>query len=215
MEIKKTIVFNGKTYRLMGTGKYYLSQSKSNEGRRHAKGLHVAIWEYYNGREVPKGFCIHHKDHNTFNNNISNLECVPIRQHLSEHSKYNFTNEEYKRRNAKGLDAARDKANQWHRSEEGKRWHSEHAKGKRAKDKMCICKNCGKTFFSAYKDTEFCSQTCGYKYRAKQIEYTSVCLQCGKTFHYHKAVPSKPDRRFCSISCSTTYKNTHQKGKGL
>ena len=86
MEIQKIITFNGIEYRLMGQGKYYLSQSKSNEGRKYAKGLHVAIWEYYNGKEVPKGYCIHHKDGNTLNNDISNLECIEIREHLSRHA---------------------------------------------------------------------------------------------------------------------------------
>ena len=173
MEIKKTIIFNGKKYCLMGTGKYYLSQSKSNEGRRHAKGLHVAIWEYYNGREVPKGFCIHHKDHNPFNNDIGNLECVPINQHLSKHAKENLENKEFRIRNKKNLDMARSKAIIWHKSKDGREWHSEHAKGKKEKDKQCICKNCGKSFFAAYRDAMFCSEACGSKYRAKQIEYTS------------------------------------------
>ncbi|ENZ9528961.1 HNH endonuclease signature motif containing protein [Clostridioides difficile] len=74
----------------MGQKKYYLSQSSKNEKRKHAKGLHVAIWEFNNKREVPEGYHIHHKDFNPLNNNIDNLECIPYKQHLSLHAKKNL-----------------------------------------------------------------------------------------------------------------------------
>lgn len=47
------VIFNGVTYKLMGAKRYYLSQSKTNDGRKGAKGLHVAIWESYNHKNVP------------------------------------------------------------------------------------------------------------------------------------------------------------------
>ena len=37
------------------------------------KRLHVYVWEYYNGSEVPKGYHVHHKDFNKGNNEIENL----------------------------------------------------------------------------------------------------------------------------------------------
>ena len=79
--VPKIIEFNGVAYRLMGTGRYYLSQSNSNQGRKHPRGLHVAIWEFYNKKRVPKDYEIHHKDGNTFNNDISNLECISRIEH--------------------------------------------------------------------------------------------------------------------------------------
>lgn len=117
------VIFNGVTYKLMGAKRYYLSQSKTNAGRKGAKGLHVAIWEFYNHRKVPAGHCIHHKDGNPFNNDIGNLECIPSYTHLSEHGKSNWENEEYRMRGKKQLDEAREKATAWHKSPEGLKWH--------------------------------------------------------------------------------------------
>ena len=55
--------FNGVWYcRMGGQRRYYLSQSKKNSGRRGAKGLHVAIWEYHSGQSVPAGHEIHHRN---------------------------------------------------------------------------------------------------------------------------------------------------------
>lgn len=35
--------------------------------------------------EIPEGYCIHHKDENTFNNDISNLECLSASDHMRRH----------------------------------------------------------------------------------------------------------------------------------
>ena len=69
--------FNGKTYRLY-TGERYFSIGR--------KRLHIEVWKHYNG-EIQKGFDIHHKDENTFNNSIENLECIERNKHQSEHGK--------------------------------------------------------------------------------------------------------------------------------
>ena len=69
----ETVVLNGILYRLMGTKRYYLSQSSSNTGRKGAKGLHVASYECHTDKTVPKGHVVHHKDGNPFNNSIENL----------------------------------------------------------------------------------------------------------------------------------------------
>lgn len=117
------VVFNGVKYRLLSHGKYYLSQSNTNKGRRNAKSLHVAIWEHYNEKPVPKGFNIHHKDGNTFNNDISNLECVNTKEHLSKHGKNNWQNKEFRENGIKQLNSIRDKAKEWHKSKAGLEWH--------------------------------------------------------------------------------------------
>lgn len=121
------IEFNGIAYRLMGSGKYYLSQSTHNEGRRHAKGLHVAIWEFYHHTSVPKGYCIHHIDGDTFNNDIDNLVCEPISKHLSDHAKAHFSDPDYREKAIENLDQIRKKASEWHHSPEGIAWHKAHA----------------------------------------------------------------------------------------
>ncbi len=42
------------------------------------------LWEEHNGK-LPKGYVIHHKDRNTLNDDISNLEAVTRSEHLKEH----------------------------------------------------------------------------------------------------------------------------------
>lgn len=73
------ILFNGKLYSKNKSG-YYIC---SSGGR---KRLHVAIWEYYHKRDVPKGCAIHHLDWNKNNNNINNLICVTRREHETIHN---------------------------------------------------------------------------------------------------------------------------------
>lgn len=171
MEIQEIIIFNGVKYKLMGTKKYYLSQSNTNKGRKNPKGLHVAIWEFYNKKEVPKGYHIHHKDGNPFNNDISNLECISAKQHLSQEGKKNWKNPEYRKKAIKQLKEASEKAKEWHKSKEGREWHKEHAKTSilSAPKHKHICEQCGKEYFSTRKTkTRFCCEKCGSKYRWAQ-----------------------------------------------
>lgn len=213
MEIPQIIRFNGVDYKLMGAGKYYLSQSNTNAGRKHAKGLHVAIWEYHNKRKVPKGYCIHHKDGNTFNNDISNLECMPISEHSSKHAKKSFNNEEYRRKNKADLLKASEKAKEWHKSKDGREWHSKHAQQMDYSPRFeCICKQCGKTFLASHHDAMFCSDNCGAKYRTKILQYDGICKECGKPFKFGKPKPSAPDRMFCCRRCAIVY-SYKQRGK--
>lgn len=53
-------------------------------GKRHLK--HRYVWEQHNGR-IPKGYEIHHKDGDTHNNDIENLEMLSIHDHRSIHAK--------------------------------------------------------------------------------------------------------------------------------
>ena len=171
MAIQEIIIFNGKEYRLMGSRKYYLSQSTTIEGKKRAKGLHVAIWEYYNKKEVPKGYHVHHKDGNTFNNDISNLECIPAKQHLSEESKKNWENSELREKMLENLKSASEKSKEWHKSEEGKEWHKKHAtRSILGEYQTRVCINCGKEYQTRYKgETKFCCKKCGYYYRRKSV----------------------------------------------
>lgn len=48
------------------------------------------IWEKYNNKKIPKGYDIHHIDGNRNNNDIKNLVCVSLQEHLGIH--YNQKN---------------------------------------------------------------------------------------------------------------------------
>lgn len=208
-EIPKEIEFNGVTYRLMGSGRYYLSQSNSNEGRRHAKGLHVAIWEFYNGKEVPSDCCIHHIDGNPFNNDISNLECVTRKEHLAGHFKKNYENPEFREKRKAVLERMRENAKEWHKSEEGREWHRQH--GKKVMDNRkpvkLKCQYCGKEFESIQPWAKYCSEKCGdaWRYHNRQEKYTGTCIVCGKEFTASKPKKRKEKTRFCSVSCKNKY----------
>jgi hypothetical protein len=160
------IVFNGVTYRLMGS-KYYLSQSTTNVGRIGAKGLHVAIWEYYSGESVPPGCCIHHKDGNPFNNDFSNLECVERKKHLSEHAKRNLDSPEYREKNRQSLLVAQESAKTWHGSEEGREWHKQHTYRSIAKawafreERVCLV--CGTKYVAKTRRSKYCCNSCQQK----------------------------------------------------
>lgn len=165
--MEQEIVFNGVTYRLMGSGKYYLSQATTNAGRIGAKGLHVAIWEHYSGKTVPPGYCVHHKDGNPFNNDFENLECVERKKHLSEHARRNQENPEYLEKNKRSLLIAKEKAKEWHGSDEGLEWHRKHTACSLAKawafreDRICLV--CGEPYVAKIRKAKYCSNSCQQK----------------------------------------------------
>jgi hypothetical protein len=42
------------------------------------------VWTSVYG-EIPKGYCVHHKDRNVLNDDISNLDCLTRSEHIAEH----------------------------------------------------------------------------------------------------------------------------------
>src|SRR6185436_6123704 len=76
--------------------------------------LHRQIW-IDNFGKIPKGFCIHHKDENPLNNEISNLELISKSKHARMHASQPHRIEMAR----KNLELAREKAILWHRSPAG------------------------------------------------------------------------------------------------
>lgn len=208
-EIPETIEFNGTTYRLMGGKKYYLSQSNTNAGRRKAKGLHVAVWEFYSGQTVPKGSVIHHKDENPHNNDYSNLECLT----RAEHGKHHPVKDPEK--NRAHLERIRPLASEWHRSPEGRAWHRHHARNMVVTPKEFICQYCGASYLAKTSNTVSCSNQCYELLRAardktnpeKYVEATVVCENCKKPFTYTRFIRRKL-KRACSGKCSAALRTT-------
>jgi hypothetical protein len=169
----KSIIFNEIEFRKPKNERYYKSHSK--QGKTYREYLHREIWKFYNG-EIPKDCHIHHVDGNRENNSIENLKCTKKTKHLSEHSKQNWKNKEYRNKQITHLDKIRPKTTEWHRSEEGRTWHSIH--GQLVWDNMekveKICQNCGKTYFtykSKEKQSKFCNSLCKEKHgRIKRKE---------------------------------------------
>jgi len=63
---------------------YYIITS-GKEGN-HNKMLHRLIWENHYGKPVPKGYVIHHLNHQKDDNRIQNLQCVEDKLHRKYHN---------------------------------------------------------------------------------------------------------------------------------
>ena len=169
------------------------------------KRLHVYVWEHYNG-EVPKGYHIHHKDHDKNNNEIENLVLLSAHEHQTLHgNSWSEERKEWARQNL--IDNARPKASEWHGSEEGKKWHSEHAKKVfgNLPFKTFVCTYCGQEFQSrkTRKDDQnrFCSGKCSAAYRRKSgvDDVVKICERCGSEYVANKYQKTKrcPSCRRC------------------
>ena len=149
---------------------------------RGGKLLHRACWESAFG-PLPSGVHVHHKDANPANNAISNLECLPIREHMS--AAVNHKNAKIKARLADGTIAAdpfftaeaREKAAEWHRSEAGRLWHKRHAESSKGWEKWKRidkpCEFCGVVFNALERKSghsqKYCTLTCkSAAYRQRQ-----------------------------------------------
>ena len=146
--------FNGKEYYLYPKERYF------SKGRNR---LHKVVYESFNGK-VPKGYQIHHKDSNTWNNNINNLECIEVNKHLSEHGKQRVKNnpEWFKIFHANGIESAKE----WHKSDAGKKWHSEHGKEcwVNKEYKTLTCEVCKKEYQTRHSGiSKYCHQNCKAK----------------------------------------------------
>src|SRR3990167_3485277 len=154
------IIFNGKKY-----NRYPLSKKRELRvyySRTGGKRLHVAIWEKENGN-VPVGFQIHHKDKNPLNNNLSNLECLSASEHISSHMQELVKDPQYLENLQAHCAEIRPLTKEWHRSEDGRKWHSEHGK-ESYKHRVLVeklCANCGMAYQTKDpKKSKFCGNNC-------------------------------------------------------
>jgi predicted nucleic acid-binding Zn ribbon protein len=202
MEVKyqndgKTAYYNGYQFIRDDKTGYYLSSTKIGTRR---KRLHVYVYECERGQAVPVGYQIHHIDGDKSHNDISNLACIPLHDHLSYHSQ-TYANE-HKEEMTKQLEDIRPKASQWHASAEGHEWHKKHYA--KMKDALYVkrtfkCLVCGKEFESTKVDSKFCCNAHKTRYR-KSLgldNETRKCVVCGRNFSANKYQPTKT----CSKEC--------------
>lgn len=171
---------------------YYLN------GTIHER-MHRYVWEHYCGK-IPEGFQVHHIDGDKSNNSIDNLALMTT----TAHQKLHGAEEKRKDTLREILEKyGRPAAIKWHKSEEGRAWHSKKQLEtyKNAKPKMFKCLNCGKKFEALpFGKHEFCSNPCKSAHRRKSgvDNETRICEICGKEFITNKY--SKV--RFCSKECT-------------
>ncbi len=129
--------------------------------------LHRAVWAGWNGK-IPKGKHIHHKDHNSSNNEPENLELMDAGRHLSEHM-----TPERRQKQREWIKKIAPLTKKWHSSEEGRAWHRLH--GKKAfqtrKPVERDCAHCHTPFLTLQfaKSTRFCHQNCKMKARRRRL----------------------------------------------
>lgn len=198
-ETTERIVFNGIPYRRYPNSsklelRNYFICSNGKDGR--VRRLHQAIWEHHNG-PIPEGHHVHHKDENTLNNDIANLECLSNKEHRRTH----WTPEDAERARKMAEDA-RPLTKAWHASEEGLKWHAENGRkvweNREATERTCI--ECSKKFMSKCpRPSRFCGNNCKQRayQRGKKESLEKVC-RCGVSF---KTNPYQP-REHCSHACA-------------
>lgn len=185
IEKTKIAYFNGYRFTKDDKTGYYLSSSKI-EG--HRKRLHRYIWEYYNGK-IPKGYDIHHKDHNKDNNELDNLELISRSQHSKLHCQ-ELTKEQKQKRKDNFEKNARPKAIEWHKSEEAKKWHKKQYEISLAlvKPIKLKCEYCGKEYEAMPRKNRFCSGKCKSAWRRKSglDDIQRKCINCNDLFVCNK-----------------------------
>lgn len=180
--------FNGVAY--YRSGHYF---------QRDGVHLHIAVWQYHNG-EIPPGHHVHHRDGDRSNNQIENLQALPAFEHISAHSRSRV---EY---NLRHMEEMRSLAFEWHGTEQGRAWHSEHAKRywSGREPISYTCPQCGKSFESMRvygpHDNRFCCNYCKAKFRrASGVDNEQrTCALCGNAFTANRYEKN----RFCSRSCA-------------
>ena len=149
----RIIEFEGKRYRL--SGRYYRRQCWGASG---PSSLHRAVWEFHCG-PIPPGHDVHHRDGDGTNNDIANLECVPASEHQRAHALQRVRDGSLRPPTAEAL----ARAAEWHRSDDGREWHSRH--GARTWDRrewhLRACDECGREYRTPYPTrSRFCHQNC-------------------------------------------------------
>ena len=204
--MQKYVHFNGMKFTRDEKNGYYLNST--NRIR-----LHRYVWEQTNGK-IPEGYHIHHIDGDKNNNDISNLMMLTSTEHLSYHGNKRAS-EDYEAM-VKNLSLnARPKANEWHASAEGRKWHKSHYE--KMKDKLYVkreftCEQCGQKFETQNNGANrFCSNKCKSKWRreAGLDDVERECIYCGRTFKINKYRKT----RTCSRSCANKQRAQDRKNK--
>lgn len=158
-----TQYWDGGLYRLFPSTKYFT---------RGGKFLHRRVWAAAFG-DIPSGCEIHHRDSNPANNAIENLECIARGEHrsLTWHANADM-------HRSRGIgDLARERAAEWHRSDEGRLWHKRHAERTKGWTKWqrvnTPCPQCGVEFACLVRKNghsqKYCSENCKMAhYRARK-----------------------------------------------
>lgn len=196
--MKESISFNGRTY-----NRYPNSKCSSDRNYFKCSGriYHRDLWVFHN-TEIPDGFVIHHRDFDSLNNRLDNLECLSKESHVKLHADRNrgkCTDDQRKH-----LEEIRPMTKEWHKSEEGRIWHSEHGKkvAARMPEVSMVCEVCDSMYSTKVnmaKQSKFCSNKCKSKWRRDSgiDNETRICFGCECEYIDSRYSKSK----YCSVPC--------------
>ncbi len=202
------INYNGRNYRKHLKQKYFYTSKYMG---MYSRCLHRQMWFDVYG-EIPKGFQIHHKDGDAFNNSIDNFELVEGREHSRAHSIKRFKDNPEKL--LKIAEAGRELAKEWHGSEAGINWHRENAIkcdfGHREYGER-ECDSCQTKFIAKRAMQRFCSNACKSAYRRRNNPdmITRKCDKCESEYITRKYLPAY----YCSKECKPAPNPNGRKGK--
>lgn len=181
-EEKKIIIYNGRRY-YENKGYYFFTER-----------LHRRMWEDAYG-PIPEDHHIHHKNGNSHDNRLENLECIHKKKHHSMHFSAMRQVEAMQRKES------RDKANEWYRSEKGAKFLSGASKKgwEERKPIERICVICSAKFTTKnFNGTKYCSQTCRSRSQMLRAVSPKPCIICGAIF---TPGDTKNLARTCSQKC--------------
>lgn len=142
--------------------------------QRKGKRLHRTVWEYHNGK-IPAGYDVHHLDGNRANNDISNLQLLQER----EHNRLHMNAPDRKEQSRKAIKIASEYAKDWHKTDAGFKFHSDHVKEywKNAPMNTYICTYCGKEFQTRHIYGDGQNTFCCSKHRSYWRRFQSTGIR--------------------------------------
>lgn len=185
--------FNGKNFKLQPGEKYF------NNG---SKRMHIFVWEFHNGKR-PKGFHVHHKDENKWNNTAENLELKAAGKHISEHVKKRFKdNPELIK---KFVENTQRGVKEWRKTPQAKEQYRRVAlENNFGRPDLPIqkCQQCKNDFKPISYGTKFCSVNCKQKSIRDnpKNKVTRICTFCHKDFNVYKHSKSTHCSQKCAVS---------------
>lgn len=201
----ETVTFKGIRYRRYPESgnwseRAYFVPGIADRTKHRLGRLHEEIWKEHNG-PIPPGSHIHHEDHDPLNNDPGNLVCLDG----DEHKRYHAALADHATpRQLAHLERVRPLTVAWHRSDEGREWHRQHAVEVAAQRQLATfnCKQCAKPYETVNRGdgTRFCSNRCKSAWRraAGLDDEQRNCAYCGcqyTTNRYEKGT-------HCSRSCA-------------
>jgi len=188
---KKFIIYKGRKY--YHNKGYYI----------YSERLHRRMWEDVYG-PIPEDHHIHHKNGDSTDNRIENLECI----HKIDHHLMHFDRE--KQLGILHSKEIQEKAHQWQKTNDGKEKLSRASKANWVVREPIerTCTVCFIKFHTKnFTGTKYCSQKCRTKagYLARIVELK--CEICGATFRAEKG-----KAKTCSPKCAGALSSRTKKG---